>query len=567
MFRLTRISGSIYAFCAALLFSSGFLSWLSYHSDPEAAIVLRASSFICLLVLLTAATVSLRDGIISPKIRRYVTTVLITQILWNMLDALGEIMFPFGGAMTRLIWYLSYVPIQITAFFTMLIFIRVGETEEYKINRAFLTISIILSVSLVLMVISNDLHQFAFSFPGGVAQDFTDWETAYSYNTGYYLIQAWGLIMFLIGFITNYIKNSGHFFRQRLYIPLIGLTLIFLYAAGFVLHSRFVWFWDAELFSVAATDSFIWMLSFDMAERVGMVRANFSRTYFFEASDLSAAVADHSGEIRVRTKNMPDIPDPALIELAKEAPVTLESGLRLHAHEINGGSFLFTSDLSAVNEINAALLSARERLKEDSVLLREEIELNRRRVRAEEQNRLYTMLAEGVQPQLTLLSEMLGSLDVSSPDFKTGFARATVVKAYVKRHCNLELLLQEHPLLSAFELENSIRESMDHLRLASVPVTYTSSVSGKFDGRGILSFYEFYESVVEEILSFGGSIDVAMENREEQLSLTVTARTPGPVPKTSALSEALNLLDGTFTLREESGGYTSFLTLPEEVKR
>ena len=95
----------------------------------------------------------------------------------------------------------------------ILISASIGKPEQARAPRWTLPLALFTAI-LVGMVLTNDLHQFIFTFPEGTAV-FTDED--YSYGTGYYFVIGWEILCALAAlsslynFVFTFIYNSSLF--------------------------------------------------------------------------------------------------------------------------------------------------------------------------------------------------------------------------------------------------------------------------------------------------------------------------------------------------------------------
>lgn len=64
----------------------------------------------------------------------------------------------------RYLWYLFYLPMLFVPMLALLIAMSLGKPDEYKFPKG-MSVLWIISGTLLLLVLTNDLHQFVFTFP------------------------------------------------------------------------------------------------------------------------------------------------------------------------------------------------------------------------------------------------------------------------------------------------------------------------------------------------------------------------------------------------------------------
>ena len=89
----------------------------------------------------------------------------------------------------------------------------------------------------------------------------------------------------------------------------------------------------------------------------------------------------------------------------------------------------------------------------------------------------------------------------------------------MKRKTNLLLLAAENEMLSAQELTLSLEESANYLTIAGLPATVQSSEDGLYPAEQILSVYDAFEMLSEQLIGKASSMMVSWE--ESHLLLAV----------------------------------------------
>ena len=133
--------------------------------------------------------------------------------------------------------------------------------------------------------------------------------------------------------------------------------------------------------------------------------------------------------------------------------------------KIPGGSILWEEDISFINNLNKELEIVKEKLKQENELIKAENELIIRNKKIIERNNLYEDIAQSVSSEVSDISKLLNEASNAKDHetLKKILSKACIYKAYIKRKSNLELLSQNGAYMPVYELENSIRESIDYL--------------------------------------------------------------------------------------------------------
>ena len=79
-------------------------------------------------------------------------------------------------------WYLFYLPMLFVPMLALLIALSLGKPDWYKLPKSTAVLWCISTV-LLLLVLTNDLHQLVFTFPEGSVWSDTD----HGYGVGYFI--------------------------------------------------------------------------------------------------------------------------------------------------------------------------------------------------------------------------------------------------------------------------------------------------------------------------------------------------------------------------------------------
>ena len=102
----------------------------------------------------------------------------------------------------RYLWYLFYLPMLFVPMLALLIAMSLGKPNEYKFPKRMSVLWIISGV-LLLLVLTNDLHQFVFTFPMDTAV-WTDKNNGYS--IGYFIIVGWQVLCAFAALVIMFFK-------------------------------------------------------------------------------------------------------------------------------------------------------------------------------------------------------------------------------------------------------------------------------------------------------------------------------------------------------------------------
>ena len=172
---------------AALLIVCAVAARIITRGHREAAYFLSVSLLRSLIYigLMTWWGVSLWQRIVQTQVQRYLLAISMLMVLWLLLRSIK-----FSIANTdaeRWLWYFYYVPILFIPMLSVFVSQSLGKSEDFHLPR-WTKLLYVPTVLLLLLVLTNDLHQRVFFFPSGVLSD-----AAYRYERGYFFVLGWEL--------------------------------------------------------------------------------------------------------------------------------------------------------------------------------------------------------------------------------------------------------------------------------------------------------------------------------------------------------------------------------------
>ena len=430
--------------------------------------------------------VSIQHRIMQPSMRRLLMAAVMLVAFWIFLRTCKYRFFE-SALITRMLWYLYYLPQTLAPTLAFLAALHLGRREDQPLPRAWY---LLLAPALLLFlgVMTNDLHQQAFRFP--FAPD--DGNGDYAHGPVYFLSAAWMLGMMVLSAAVMFRRSRVPSSRRFIWLPGV------LFAAGFALSLMSF----AEMITAYKIPEMFcatFVATWECCIRIGLVPSNTNYGGFFAASTLSAQLADGEDNVIFRSSGAMALTKEQLRQ-AHDGMLALDQDTRLHSHGINGGRIYWTDSIQSLNRIRQQLEEAAGILAEDNELVRAENEVRLRRAQLEEQNRLYDSMLPPVRKQLEAIRTLTEQLTPDAPDFDSRMALSCVYGAYVKRRCNLALMQEPEATTGVQELALCIRESVSYLAVLGITAHFRQQGEGTLRPSGIMLAYDCFEAAVEAAL-------------------------------------------------------------------
>ena len=200
--------------------------------------------------LYAAWGLSVRRRIVQKQVGRYLTCISVLLILWFSFRTVKYFIFWQPGAI-RYLWYLFYLPMLFVPTLALLIAMSLGKPDDYRLPRWKAAMWCV-SGALLLLVLTNDLHQLVFTFPDDAAV----WsDTDHGYGIGYFPVIGWQVLCGVAALAVMLFKCRLKNGRRRLW-PAIPMAISLAYLALNYIGVR----WLRALFGdVTAFHSFMYM--------------------------------------------------------------------------------------------------------------------------------------------------------------------------------------------------------------------------------------------------------------------------------------------------------------------
>ena len=471
--------------------------------------------------LYAAWGLSVRKRIVQKQVRKYLTSVSVLLIFW-MAERSAKYFIFWQPDVIRYLWYLFYLPMLFVPMLAVLIAMSLGQPDEYKLPKATLLLWMI-SGAMLLLVLTNDLHQIVFTFPKSAAV-WTDQDNGYS--IGYFFVVGWQVILAVTALIIMFHKCRIPNGKRR-FLPVIPLLLSLIYSALYYAGVNWLRFLFGDL---AAFQGVMYLLTFEFCIFCSFIRSNTRYADLFAASrGTSAEIADGNFNVKYASENIMPI-SKELMKKAVQSPVETADGLTVHTMPIGGGYAVWTEDVSALLEAREELKSLAEELSERNEILLYEYKREAKRRKLDEQNRLYDLLQSVTQTQIdriAVLTKEYRKVSKTDPGKARLFlSEIAVLCSYIKRRKHLTLLADRDYRVSITELERAFTESLQTLKLLQVRSTlYVEPGLSMIPGKTAAAIFDFYEAVLETDLDHLAAMQVSLTNTEGlRLSLNICCK-------------------------------------------
>ena len=504
------------------------------------------------LGLFAAWGVSVRRRVVQRQARRYLVAAAALMVFWIALRTVKYFLVS-GMDAARFCWYLYYLPIIFIPLLAVFSAMSLGRPEDFRLKE-WTALLYVPAAALLVLVLTNDLHQLVFAFPPDAAVR-TDHDCGY--GAGYWAVMGWDALCGLTAMGTMLLKCRVPRSRTVLWLPIVPMVLAVLYTMAMVLRAPAVHFLMGD---TTVSLCLFFAAFFECCIQCGLIQSNTSYDELFRTAGIRAVITDSDYNTLLSAAGARP-PDRVLMRRTETAPVILDGGVRLCGAPISCGRVVWSEDVSEVCGLLSQLREVNGRLAGNNDLLEAENDMKKRRARVAEKDRLYDKVAREVLPQFRELDKLF-SRETDKPA-REKLKKLCVYGTYIKRRCNLLLLREDKDTCSAKELEYCLRESCEALSAAGVDSSFRRSCGGEMPIRSAVLLYDLLEELVEAMLPSLASLflNVTISGGETDMRLLAdhSERLPADFRNTAELYRR----GGTWSVTRDGGTTSAVLHLPK----
>ena len=461
----------------------GFLHVFTFHRDLMECVC----QCFCGSILVSWGC-SLHFRVTDQRLRRLLWAVVMAPLLFLALQVLKYCLAFERPSFIRLCWYAYYCPIMALPVLLLAVSEAIYLPPEQPLPK-WIRVVPAAGAALVLLVLTNDLHQLVFRFH---SLPFRDEDK--SAAVGLYVFFVFFTVVLILAFRTI-LKKAKHLpIGPRRWLPTVPMILLGIWLLLNLLQLR-PRLRGIPLWNIGECFCFATMVFCESCIQIGLIPANTDYGRLFSLGELSAVILDEQGR-------------PVYRSGGESWPFPEREDLEVRRVPIPGGSLEWAADLSDLAALNAQIKENNRRLAQRNAFLREEGRLKKEHAELETRNQLYEQISRAVGPQL----EEIGALAESDGDaFLGSLPRICVLTAFIKRRSNMELLSKDGTL-PVEELAAALEESMEYLRLCGIAAAVQRFAKGVYPAQVIIAAYEHTQAIVMEGLDTLTAVSVIVRD-------------------------------------------------------
>ena len=509
----------------SILYALGVLAlialamWLRYASrhifHSPAVSHLRSGIYV---FLFSVWCYSLWIRIVQTQARRYLLAISVLMVLWILLRSIKYSIE--NTDVERWLWYFYYFPMLFIPMLSVFVSRSLGKGEDFRLPR-WTKILYVPTLLLLLLVLTNDLHQQVFSFPSGVLSD-----REYRYEGGYFFVMGWEALCAGFAFLSM-AKNCRIPRSRRIrWLPLVPLALSLAYACAYVKKVYWVWVLAGDM---TVSQCLIFASILECCIQCGLIQSNLGYDELFEATSLPVQITDQAFCSQYVSVAMRGALPPNELRQMRVDTIHLGDDTLLKRHRLRSGWVFWKEDISALNQIRKELELTRDELRDTGDVLAAENAQRARWLKLTEENRLYDMMEAQTARQIAMLRDLLAELrKTEDPDrARHLLGQAIIIGTYVKRRSNLIFVGVQRGAISVQELRLCLNESSENISVSGADCKTIVEGEGQLIVEQATQVYDLFEAVVETELESLRALLISIEvGKRVEVALCVAAAEP-----------------------------------------
>ena len=493
--------------------------WLRYASrhifHSPAVSHLRSGIYV---FLFSVWCYSLWIRIVQTQARRYLLAISVLMVLWILLRSIKYSIENTDAE--RWLWYFYYFPMLFIPMLSVFVSRSLGKGEDFRLPR-WTKILYVPTLLLLLLVLTNDLHQQVFSFPSGVLSD-----REYRYEGGYFFVMGWEALCAGFAFLSM-AKNCRIPRSRRIrWLPLVPLALSLAYACAYVKKVYWVWVLAGDM---TVSQCLIFASILECCIQCGLIQSNLGYDELFEATSLPVQITDQAFCSQYVSVAMRGALPPNELRQMRVDTIHLGDDTLLKRHRLRSGWVFWKEDISALNQIRKELELTRDELRDTGDVLAAENAQRARWLKLTEENRLYDMMEAQTARQIAMLRDLLAELQRTEDSDRAIrlLGQIIIIGTYIKRRSNLIFVGVQRGAISVQELRLCLNESSENISVYGADCKTIVKGEGQLTVEQATQIYDLFEAVVEMGLESLRALLTSIEvGKQVEVTLCVSAAEP-----------------------------------------
>ncbi len=508
--------------------------------------MIRSAIYIELFI---AWGVSLHRRIIQPQVRRYLTSISVLVVFWMTVRtirySLDECMW-----LMRYLWYLYYLPMLLIPLLAVFVALSLGKPDNFRLSK-WTGLLYIPTAALLLLVLTNDLHQFVFVFP----EDAIVWVNDYSYALGYFLAVGWVVSCTITALVVMLIKCRIPHSRTVLMLPFAPAVVALIYGVLYYFRVPWLKFLTGDMTVVFCL---LIVAILECCIECELIQSNTGYEELFMVSSFGAQITNQENAVCLASTNARKLTEEQRISAKTQTVPADNKSMIVKSQPIGFGHVLWQENVAELTEAIEQIEENCRDLSEHNRIRQENLKTRKKILAIQEKNRVSDLLHRETASQIDLIDRVLAQYDREPDDKKRSrlLGEAAVVGAYIKRYGNLLLIGERTETADIRDLARCFDESFINLELLGVNCLHTLPSDIILATKDMLQVYRSFEAAVETSLSDLQYVWINVRKSKEGLFLKIEFVCDSDLSHLAPMANAFSFEDGAyrFTFKLQGGG-------------
>ena len=463
----------------------------------------------------------------------------ILLICWILLRTL-KYSLPPDDILTHYVWYCYYLfELSIPLVLLWMALVIDKPDNEQNLPKWWFCLAGMNAV-LALLVLTNDLHQFAFrvDFSGDnwTGNDLAgnNWISHFNYGPIYFVIAVSIALQVLLAQIIMMQKCWHSSRRYLLWLSVIIYLLLGAYGIAYILRFPFVWYNGLTI-----TAGILALIYMEICVQIGLVPVNRNYRQFFEQSPQNMQIIRDTGESVLMSAAAVPLEPEIWKQLAQNPgqPLPFGENELIFGDSIHGGIVIWHEDIHYINILNRKIEVSMKNLESVNAILEKVEIISRNLATAKAQIALFAGMEHTIHRHTECLSAMLHNIPTGKGR-KEYLTRVAMKVCYIKRCCQLFFSEQKATHMETHELAAYLDELAEFAQHAGINCCCVCTFRGRAPLIYITLIYDFVHSVLDWLFEHNGKSMLIQISRKNS-SIAVTVMQPADISEFIPDSELL----------------------------
>lgn len=474
--------------------------------------------------------------LIQKTIRIHLVAASGLMVFWFVVRSI-KYMFVVNPTVTRYLWYSYYIPLLLIPLIFLIVSIMIGKVENSSLPKsAWLLYAP--TLLCIFMVLTNDLHQFVFSFPAGEV-----WlDSNNGYELGYYIILSWEIICAVAAFVLMVVKSRKSY--RKKYMPILLIICSIIYALIYVSGVEWMQIIGGD---VTAVQCLMYMMILESCVQCGLIQTNTGYQELFQIGTIAAQITDMEYHVQYSSENAETM-SYDIMRAAENGGIIINENILVKSNSIRGGHVLWQEDISDIVELLSQLEENRKNIEDSNYLEQENYKTKVQVNTLKEKNHLYDSLKKQTEGRLDLIESLIVQYEMENDleNKKRLVAKIGVIGTYIKRRGNLIFIHEKESKTDISELSVCMKESFISLKQMGVECALNIPDIHDVNVSEIAHIYDFFEEVIEFVIDDIRSIWIKGRLLKDKILISMEIETEKDLSALSGKADCTHCEEGVW---------------------